>query len=218
MLRFSRLPSGAADTFFVRLQLFFANPTDVPNMSVLLHRHLTGWVVIALVQAQMLWLFLGRLRTLHHDGFQGLVQQFSVMPIGRCHDGGQGTTPSLGQQAALRPLFAPIRGVAANLVAFQAHLPQRCIGRSPFPLHLTQVFTLLDQDRPYALKQSQLPPVLESAMNGSVISIDAGNMVPLTARAKPKDDRIQNAARIGSGSASALRGIEFVDQRFDAVP
>ncbi len=70
-----------------------------------------GWIVVSLVQAQMLS---PSLWPLHHYAFRGNGQQLGIVNIGSGHHQAQRPSAAVNQQAALAASLAPIRGVAAH--------------------------------------------------------------------------------------------------------
>ena len=82
MLTFFPRPSGEPDAFFTPVQFLFTNPANMPGVLMFLHRGFSDGIVIAFIQAQMLWFLFRRLRSLHHNGFNRLIQQFRIDDIG----------------------------------------------------------------------------------------------------------------------------------------
>jgi len=92
---------------------------DVPNLLI----------IIALVQTHALRLLGGWLRTLHHDIFDRIANQFHVVTISSLHRQPNRHALPFGQQTPFNPTFGPISRI-----------------RSGFFFHLTALWSLL---RPY---------------------------------------------------------------------
>jgi hypothetical protein len=88
----------------------------------------------------------------------------------------------------------------------------------PFPLHAFQFVTLRDQLRPEFLEEAHRTPVLKAAIDGTVISVHPWEMIPLTARAQPKEDRIEDAPPIYGRATGGGGWIQPFQQRLDAFP
>jgi hypothetical protein len=72
-------------------------------------------VVIGLVQAQALWLLAGGRRALDRDRVQRALQQLMVVAVGAVVIEPDGDASSVGQDRALRPLFARSVGLGPVL-------------------------------------------------------------------------------------------------------
>jgi len=72
-------------------------------------------IIITLVETEMLWCLGRRIRTLNRHTLQRLLHQPFVVGIGAGHHHAQRDAISLGQHAALRARFRPIRGVWTRL-------------------------------------------------------------------------------------------------------
>ena len=70
-----------------------------------------GWIVVSLVQTQMLNPYAG---PLHNYAIQGNGQQLGVVNIGTGHHHAQRPSADVNQDASLAARLAPVRGVAAN--------------------------------------------------------------------------------------------------------
>ena len=103
-------PSGEPETFFSPAPFLFPNAPDMAGVLVFLYRFFSRWIVIAFVQAQMLWFRFGGLGSVYDNRFQALIQQFRVWHIGTRHDHRQWTSIALCQNALFRAVFRSIRG------------------------------------------------------------------------------------------------------------
>src|SRR5512141_180375 len=212
MLMFFRQPSGEPETFFTLAQLLFANPANMPDVVMFLDRCVSGWIVIAFIQAQMLWFLLGRLGSIHHNRFNRFLQQFRIDDIGTCQHYRKRTTVAVGQNALFCAIFGAIGGIWPYFIASQTRLTHRTISSLPLPIHQPEFFALFHQQRPQLRKQTNFHPMLKGAMNGRVVAIDPWNVVPLTSRADPKNDGIHHVAWISTRSARLLRWIHFQNE------
>ena len=70
--------------------------------------------VIPLVQAQVLWVILGELRSFDHNRLQGLIQQRGVVGVGSGNHNAQWAALSFHKQAPLAASLAAIRWVGSN--------------------------------------------------------------------------------------------------------
>ena len=77
----------------------------------------------ALVQAQVLWVILGELRTFDHNRLQGLIQQRGVVGVGSGNHNAQWAALSFHKQAPLAASLAAIRWVGSNQVPPKRALP-----------------------------------------------------------------------------------------------
>jgi hypothetical protein len=85
-------------------------------------------------------------------------------------------------------------------------------------LHAFQLLALFDQARPKFLEETGLTPILKAAMDRTVISIHAWDMIPLTAGAQAKDDRIQHAPPIHPRATGDSRWFQSPEHRLDPFP
>jgi hypothetical protein len=65
-----------------RVEFFLTDPPDVWRVVRGSNHSVAGWVVVSLIQTQMLRVFLGGLRSVHHDRLDGLLQQLGVVHLG----------------------------------------------------------------------------------------------------------------------------------------
>jgi hypothetical protein len=137
MLMFFPQPTDEQGTFFTLAQLLFPNAANVARVVVLFYRRLTCGIVIALIQAQILWLRLGRLGSIYYNGFDRFIQQFRIMNIGSRQHDRKRTALSIRQNALFRTVFASIGGVGADFISTQARLAHGPIRRLPIPVHQT---------------------------------------------------------------------------------
>jgi len=86
-------------------------------------RHTSRGIVIAFIQAQVLRRIVRRLRPIHHDRLDGLLQQLGVVDVGARHDHAQGAAVRLDDHTAFGAVFPAIRGVGTNLVPPKRALP-----------------------------------------------------------------------------------------------
>ena len=75
--------------------LLFADWSDVRDVSMLANGLVTGRVVIALVQAQVLRRTLGGRGAINHDGSQGGSQELRIVDIGSAYHHSQRPAVSL---------------------------------------------------------------------------------------------------------------------------
>lgn len=68
-------------------------------MKMFLHHCFSGRIVIAFIQTLMLRLLLGRLRSIHNNGFNRFLQQFRIDHIGTRHHQRKRSTVAVGQNA-----------------------------------------------------------------------------------------------------------------------
>jgi hypothetical protein len=72
-------------TFLIKPLL--ADPPDVRHIIRGCNHGVAGWVVVPLIQTEVLWLPVGRLGSVHHNRFDGPLEKFGVMHVGPCnHD------------------------------------------------------------------------------------------------------------------------------------
>ena len=98
-----------------------------------LNRLSSSGVVIAFVQAQMLGLFLARLRSLDHDCFDGSLQQFRIVDVGSGNGHAQRSALLIDEQAAFGAVFSAIRGVRTDTIP-----PKRAFAMAPSALCQSQ--------------------------------------------------------------------------------
>ena len=218
MLTFFPPPIVEQDAFFTPAQLLFTNTANMPRIAVLLYRRLACWVVIAFVQTKMLRLCFRYFRSFHHNGFNRFVQQLRIVNICPRDNNRKRPAQPIRQKALFRAVFASICRVGSNFIASRTSLAQRAIRGLPFPIHQPQFFTFLQQQCPKLGKQIDFHPMLERSMNCRIIAIHAWNVIPLTPRAHPKNQGIQNIARMDARSARFFGWVKFQDERFHALP
>src|ERR671936_721715 len=94
--------------------LFLPSGSNMRDIVVAFGLLVTGLVIIAFVRTEMLGRFLGGFWPHHDDGVQGAGQQLHIMPIGSRHRYSHGDSLAVGQQTALRPALATVRGIGAR--------------------------------------------------------------------------------------------------------
>jgi hypothetical protein len=102
----------ARDLAFVAL--FLPSGANMREIVVALGRLVTRVVIIAFVRTEMLGRFRGGCWPHHDDGVQGPGQQLHIMPMGSRHHYSNGDALAVGQQTALRPTLATVRGIGAR--------------------------------------------------------------------------------------------------------
>jgi len=98
--------TGATRPVFLaalRLRLLSASGADVPAVAVLFDNFPARPVIVAGVQAQVLWLGLGRLWALNHDRLDCLGQQQVVVDVGWGDDDSQRPSLTIDQQGFFEP-------------------------------------------------------------------------------------------------------------------
>ena len=93
---------------------FLASGPDMRDVVMLSGFLATLVIIVALICTQMLRGCVGRLRSHHHYRLQGISQEFHVMAIGSSDHHRKGNALALGQQTALRPFLATVRGMGAR--------------------------------------------------------------------------------------------------------
>jgi hypothetical protein len=88
----------------------------------------------------------------------------------------------------------------------------------PLPLHTSQLIALFDQACPEFLEETGLTPILKAAVDRTVIPVYAWDMIPLTASAQPKDDRIQHSPPVSPRATSDFGWFQLSEQRLDPFP
>src|SRR5206468_11958405 len=78
----------------------------------------------------------------------------------------------------------------------QASLAHRSVGGLPFPIDAAQFVTGRQYQSPDALEDAALDPALERAMDRAIVRQVAGQLVPLTATAQAKNDRVECRALV----------------------
>lgn len=105
------------------IQFFFTDPADVGDVPAVRRSIVTGRIIIAFIQTQVLFPAWRGPGPGHHDGLQRAFQQLGIMHIGtRDHDA-QRTTIRFHHQAPLHPVFAAICWVLAHLIPPKRALP-----------------------------------------------------------------------------------------------
>jgi hypothetical protein len=85
-------------------------------------------------------------------------------------------------------------------------------------LHTFQLIALFDQARPEFLEETGLTPILKAAVDRTVIPVHAWDMIPLTAGAQSKDDRIEHAPPIHPRATGNRRWFQSPEHRFNPFP
>ena len=105
------------------VQLLLADASDVWPIAVSGDGSTTRRIVIPLVQAQVLWVILGELRSFDHNRLQGLIQQRGVVGVGSGNHNAQWAALSFHKQAPLAASLAAIRWVGSNQIPPKRALP-----------------------------------------------------------------------------------------------
>jgi hypothetical protein len=136
-------------------------------------------IIVAGVEAEILWLSLRWLRTLDHDRFDRLSQQEMIIDIGRGDDDRQWPSPAINQQAFFEPCLARSVGLGPILSPPQRALPSapsaacHCQSRSPNSSHSASSKDQIISKSPI------LARALEGSMDGRVVPIDFGDLIPI---------------------------------------
>jgi hypothetical protein len=85
-------------------------------------------------------------------------------------------------------------------------------------LHAFQPIALFDQARPEFLEETGLTPILKAAVDRTVISIHAWNMIPLTTSAQSEDDRIEYSPPIHPRPTGVRRWFQSPEHWLDPFP
>src|SRR5450755_2694578 len=88
--------------------------TNMRHILMCLYRFIHGLVIIASVQAEMLWCFLGGSRTCNHDALQGCLNELHVIAVGTSNHHGQRHAASVTQLAAFGSPLAAIGGIGTG--------------------------------------------------------------------------------------------------------
>lgn len=97
-------------------------------------------------------------------------------------------------------------------------LAQTAVRRLPLPLDSLEFFTIPHESCPQPFEYSVSNPSLKPAMNGTIVPEDLRHMVPLTARAHPKENTVQCFPQIRARASRACRWIQILKHRLDALP
>lgn len=98
--------------------LLFADAANVSRVTALGEDGFRRLIIVAFVQAQMLWRFLRWLRTFHHNGIQGRRQKQVVVYVCACDADSQGAASFFNKQALFDAQLATVGGVRADAFAF----------------------------------------------------------------------------------------------------
>ena len=94
----------------------------------------------------------------------------------------------------------------------------RRIGRLPLPLDAVQSLASEQQLVPDIVEDAQGAPGLEMPMHGAVVAKLLGQLVPLTARAKPVEDTVQDRTQRHALSIPRVLGILAFQNPRDDLP
>src|SRR6266487_6021364 len=106
----ARLVAGRAWAWLLQL----AHALNVRRVLMLGNHFLALGVVVAFVQAKMLRIFSRRLRPIHDDGLDGILQELVIVDIGTVNRDAERTALLVDDQTAFDTVFPAIRGVAPN--------------------------------------------------------------------------------------------------------
>ena len=96
------------------LSLLLPSRPDMWLVAMVFGHLATLWEVVPLVRTQMLWLLLGRLRSVDHDRFERLRQELHIVPIRSGDHEGDRDALALSQDAAFGTALATVRRVRAR--------------------------------------------------------------------------------------------------------
>jgi hypothetical protein len=85
-------------------------------------------------------------------------------------------------------------------------------------LHAFQFSALFDQARPEFLEETSLTPILKAAVDRTVIPVHSWNMIPLTAGAQSKEDRIEHSPPIDWRATGDRRWFQSPEHRLNPFP
>lgn len=105
------------------IEFLLTDARDVRCVLVIGRRLTPGGIVVSLVEAQVLRRVGCRLGTLDHDRVERLRQQLRVVDVRRGDDYRERAAVRLDQEAALRAVLGPIRGVRADMIPPKRALP-----------------------------------------------------------------------------------------------
>jgi len=106
------------------IQLFFTDAPDVRNVVGCGGRLTTPWIVITLVQAQMLRRLL-RIGSTYDYRVDGLGEQLRIRHVGAAQSHAKYSALAVDDQAAFRAVFPAIRGVRSGLPPPKRALPMK---------------------------------------------------------------------------------------------
>lgn len=195
----------------VFVKLLLANATDMGYVACRLCCAMASGVVIAFVQAEVLWGFRGRLWPRNDNSLQSLCKELGIMNIGTSDCDSRRTSTGLGDKTDLGSWFTTVCRVSSDLVATKASLAHSPIRRLPFPIHSSQFLALFEQDSPNPCKNSVLAPSLKPTMGCAVISQLFGQVVPLHSRTGPIDDCVDYQPKTTSSTSPSFGRISFAE-------
>jgi hypothetical protein len=117
--------------------------------------------------------------------------------------------PSFPRSVGLGPIFSPT----------EPGLVGASVGGLPCPIKAAEFVALGNKLFPDALEKTLFHPLLEPVVNTAVIAEFLRDVIPLTTRTHPKDDRLEHTTKVHSTPAAhSSRRAEFLEYRSDALP
>ncbi len=199
------------------VELLLADATDVRHVAGGVAGGLAGWVVIALIEAQVLDHLRG-VRALHDDRGDRLIEQLAVVAVGAGDHHPQRPAVGFDKHALLGPGFPSISWVWAPRATGEAALAQHPVSRLPLPAHGAQLVALGDQTCPDLLEHPVGREPLKPAVHGGVRAEAARQLVPLHPRPHPIDDPVQHPTQIRPRTPAHSNGIALQQDRLDPRP
>ena len=196
------------------VQLLLADASDVWPIAVSGDGSTTRRIVIPLVQAQVLWVILGELRTFDHNRLQGLIQQRGVVGVGSGNHNAQWAALSFHKQAPLAASLAAIRWVGSNQIPPNVPCPwPRLPPAIPSPRRPT-----LRTVPPRLPIFGARHPALKGAMDCAVVPQFFRQSVPLAPAAQAENDAVEHLSGVSTLAASDFRRVCLQDDRPNKFP
>src|SRR5450755_3818887 len=192
--------------------------TNMRHMLMRPHRFIHDLVIIASVQAEMLWLFLGGSRACNHDALQGSLNQLHVIAVGTSNHHSQRHATSVTQLAAFGSPLAAIGGIGAGRGSCERGFGHDPIHALPFPGNPFQFVIFLQSCLPDALKHALLLPEPKAIVDGGAGSQFPWQRIPLHASTQHIQNGRQHLPIALSGPSSFRMSRALWDQRAYAFP
>ena len=175
-------------------------------------------LVLALVQAKMLWRFLSRL-----EGYNSMAPSAAAKGLGSWP-----LAPAMAMSSgrssisAMRRRFSAVcRGRCdggAHQLTAHPRLPHGRVGGLPRPVDSAQHVTGLDQDGPGLRPDSVLASRLDVVRHSPVVTKARRQFVAWAAGAQPEDEAIENPAQIHAAMPRGQSGRTRVEDQLDHRP